>query len=164
MKFFRFLWKLSVMAGVFGVGYIVGREHSFEEEELWNEENEENNDGEKSGDSEDKGDSESKDDSDDKDDEAKPCACASCGEKVDVVFNYENAEASKVAVVGDFNAWNKDASPLKREGSSWSVKISLDKGRHEYQFVINDTDWVVDPKAAESVKNKYEGMNSVLVA
>ena len=35
MKFLRFTWKLLVMAAVFGVGYIVGREHSFEEEEQW---------------------------------------------------------------------------------------------------------------------------------
>ena len=44
MKFLRFVWKLFVMAAVFGVGYVVGREHSFEEEEQWEAENRKNND------------------------------------------------------------------------------------------------------------------------
>ncbi|MBI3039951.1 hypothetical protein HYY75_13030, partial [bacterium] len=35
LRLFRWLWKLFILASVFGIGYIIGREHSFEEDEDW---------------------------------------------------------------------------------------------------------------------------------
>ncbi|MFC1742530.1 hypothetical protein ACFL35_00945 [Candidatus Riflebacteria bacterium] len=32
---FRFLWRALILSIVFGAGYILGREHSFEEDEDW---------------------------------------------------------------------------------------------------------------------------------
>ncbi len=138
MRFLRFVWKLFVMASVFGIGYIIGREHSFEEEEMWEDEAEKK---------------ESKDDS-------KP-ACSSCGDN-EVEFEFDDADAKKVSIVGNFNDWNKDANPMKLENGIWKCTLKLKPGKHEYQFVVNDTDWIVDPKSGTSVKNKYEGMNSVI--
>ncbi|PKL43028.1 MAG: hypothetical protein CVV41_11525 [Candidatus Riflebacteria bacterium HGW-Riflebacteria-1] len=135
MKFLRFVWKLFVMASVFGIGYIIGREHSFEEEEMWEEESEKEN---------------------------KSETATTDGPGVDKEFTYESATATKVSIVGNFNDWNKDANPLNKEDGVWKTSLNLKPGKHEYQFVINDTDWIVDPKQAVSVKNKYEGMNSVV--
>lgn len=127
------------MASVFGIGYIIGREHSFEEEEMWEDEE-----------------FESEDESEDQPTETND------SEDVEVTFELEDAEASKVALVGDFNDWNKDASPMTKEGELWSCNVSLKPGKHEYQFVVNDTDWVIDPNSDKNVKNKYEGQNSVI--
>ena len=69
----------------------------------------------------------------------------------------------KGALVGSFNNWNKDADPMNKEGNSWKLVKTLEAGSYEYQFVVNDTDWVVDPKSETLVKNKYEGQNSVIV-
>ena len=135
MRFLRFVWKLFVMASVFGIGYIIGREHSFEEEEMWEEEAEKEN---KSG------------------------TGVTGGISIDREFAYENADATKVSIVGNFNDWNKDANPLVKENGIWKTHISLKPGKHEYQFVVNDTDWIIDPKQEIAVKNKYEGMNSVI--
>ncbi|EKD81837.1 MAG: hypothetical protein ACD_39C01617G0002 [uncultured bacterium] len=135
MRFLRFVWKLFVMASVFGIGYIIGREHSFEEEEMWEEEGE-------------------------KDNKAETGAAGGAG--VDREFTYENAAATKVSIVGNFNNWNKDANPLTKENGIWKTHLNLKPGKHEYQFVVNDTDWVVDPKQEIAVKNKFEGMNSVI--
>lgn len=138
MRFLRFVWKLFVMASVFGIGYIIGREHSFEEEEMWEEEAEKGNK-----------------------DEKKTEDCASCSDN-EVEFEFEDADAKKVSVVGAFNDWNKDANQMKLENGIWKCTINLKSGKHEYQFVVNDTDWVVDPKSGSAVKNKFEGMNSVI--
>lgn len=135
MKFLRFVWKLFVMASVFGIGYIIGREHSFEEEEMWEEEAE-------------------------KDSKSETGDAGGAG--VDKEFTYENADATKVSIVGNFNNWNKDANPLTKENGIWKTSLNLKPGKHEYQFVVNDTDWIIDPKQGISVKNKYEGMNSVV--
>ena len=139
MRFLRFVWKLFVMASVFGIGYIIGREHSFEEEEMWEEEND------KAGDKP----------------EGKTAGGSSSGDNV-VEFEFEDADAKKVSVVGNFNDWNKDTNTMKLENGIWKCSVSLKPGKYEYQFVVNDTDWIVDPKSGNAVKNKYEGMNSII--
>ena len=166
MKFLRFTWKLFVMAAVFGVGYIVGREHSFEEEEQWEAENKKNS--EHSG-------AFDKAEGSGSSDECKSCsdkACDSCdkSDKADenkadekgVVFEYKDEKAVKVALVGTFNNWNKDADPMTKENDTWKCTKKLVAGTYEYQYVVNDTDWVVDEKAGKIVKNKYEGKNAVI--
>jgi len=135
MRFLRFVWKLFVMASVFGIGYIIGREHSFEEEEMWEEEAEKEN---------------------------KTGTGTSSGTGVEKEFTYENQAATRVSIVGTFNDWNKDANPMTLENGTWKTRINLKPGKHEYQFVINDTDWVTDPKQDKSAENKYEGKNSVI--
>jgi len=135
MRFLRFVWKLFVMASVFGIGYIIGREHSFEEEEMWEEEAEKEN---------------------------KSAANTSSGTGIEKEFTLENATATKVSIVGSFNDWNKDANPMALENGTWKTRINLKPGKHEYQFVINDTDWITDPKQDKSAENKYEGKNSVI--
>lgn len=135
MRFLRFVWKLFVMASVFGIGYIIGREHSFEEEEMWEEE---------AGKTEDN------------------TTARVSGSESEVVFEFEDADAVKVAIVGNFNDWNKDKNPMKKENGVWKCTLNLKPGKHEYQFVVNDTDWIVDPKSGTAVKNKFEGMNSII--
>jgi len=142
MRFIRSIWKLFIMASVFGIGYIIGREHSFEEEEMWEDEEFEDNENDKPAD----------------EDEPE----ASDGEDIEVTFELEDEEAEKVSLVGAFNDWNKDKTPMKKEENIWKCTVSLKPGKHEYQFVINETDWVVDPKSEKNVKNKYEGTNSVI--
>ncbi|MBR4569440.1 MAG: hypothetical protein IKO19_02045 [Candidatus Riflebacteria bacterium] len=170
MKFLRFVWKLFVMAAVFGVGYVVGREHSFEEEEQWeaeNRKNNENNDKTECSSCTEKNCDTCKEAP--KAEEKPECAactdknCAECKGENGVTFEYENEKASKVAVVGNFNNWNKDADPMVKENNTWKCTKALEAGTYEYQFVVDDTDWVVDPKAETTVKNKYEGYNSVVV-
>ncbi len=135
MGFLRFIWKLFVMASVFGIGYIIGREHSFEEEEMWEEEAASSENSPTSSDT---------------------------GEESEVTFEFEDAEATKVSIVGPFNDWNKDKHPMTKENNVWKCTLNLKPGKYEYQFVVNETDWVVDPKSGDAVKNKYEGKNSVI--
>ncbi|NLI77994.1 MAG: glycoside hydrolase family 13 [Candidatus Riflebacteria bacterium] len=144
-RLLRFIWKLFILASVFGIGYIIGREHSFEEEEDWD------ND-------EDAG-------TGDKKPEGTPAATPSApAAEVQVEFSYTDPKATAVAVVGDFNDWNKDKNPLKLEDGVWKGSMTLKPGRHEYKFVVNNTDWITDPKSSETVADKYGGRSSILVA
>lgn len=137
MKFIRLVWKLFIMASVFGIGYIIGREHSFEEEEMWEEEAE-------------------------KLDDSNSDEGTDNGQESEVEFELEDEEATKVSLVGTFNDWKKQGNPMKKEDGVWKCTLNLKPGKYEYQFVINETDWVVDPKSEDNIKNKYEGMNSVI--
>ncbi|MDB4905275.1 MAG: glycoside hydrolase family 13 domain protein [Gemmatimonadetes bacterium] len=60
--------------------------------------------------------------------------------------------AASVALVGDFNAWDKAATPLAQEPGSgvWSVALPLVPGRHVYAFLVNGAEWVVDPRAPKA--------------
>ena len=56
--------------------------------------------------------------------------------------------ARRVSVVGDFNAWDPEASPLVRGADgSWRARIAVPPGRYEYAFVVDDNRWVTDPVA-----------------
>jgi AMP-activated protein kinase-like protein len=56
--------------------------------------------------------------------------------------------ARRVVLVGDFNKWDEQATPLEREpGSSlWSVTVPIQRGRHVYAFLV-DSVWTVDKHA-----------------
>ena len=73
--------------------------------------------------------------------------------------------ASRVRVVGDFNAWDGDRAPMTRDAASglWSVTLSLRPGRHVYAFVVDDTVWVRDPRAPAAPDADFGRPGSVLL-
>lgn len=76
---------------------------------------------------------------------------AGVGETVHVVrFVLAAPGARTVTLVGDFNAWAKEATPLATAAAPgvWTVSVPLSPGRHEYAFIVDGERWVVDPLAA----------------
>lgn len=57
--------------------------------------------------------------------------------------------ARRVTLVGTFNDWNPEATPLRPEaaGKVWVVEVPLEPGRHEYAFVVDGERWLADPSA-----------------
>ena len=53
-----------------------------------------------------------------------------------------------VAVVGNFNNWNKNAHPMLDEDGdgTWETEISLPPGVYQYRFLLNGTRWIKDPQ------------------
>ncbi|RCK79637.1 MAG: glycoside hydrolase, family 13 domain protein [Candidatus Ozemobacter sibiricus] len=149
IRLLRFIWKLFILASAFGIGYIIGREHSFEEEEDWDSDEEA---GTSTGSTTGTGAA----------DEKKPETPAPATES-QVEFTYTDPKATAVAVVGDFNDWNKDKNPMQLVDGVWKATVALKPGRHEYKFVVNNTDWITDPKSAETVADKYGGRSSIVV-
>ena len=66
-----------------------------------------------------------------------------------VRFVFVDPSATQVAVVGSFNQWRKDATPLEATGvpGVWAVSVPLEAGRHEYAFVVDGEKWSPDPFA-----------------
>lgn len=82
--------------------------------------------------------------------------------KVAISFR-PHREISKVALVGSFNNWDKDADPMPRqEDGSFRFVISLNPGLYHYKFVLNDVEWIADPTCPERVHDGLGGDNSVL--
>src|SRR5438067_9973386 len=61
------------------------------------------------------------------------------GGRATVRFVYVAPYASRVALVGDFNAWNPAAMPMRRsaDGRAWMIDVPLMPGRHVYAFVVD---------------------------
>jgi hypothetical protein len=76
----------------------------------------------------------------------------------------EAPDARRVAVAGDFNAWDAEATPLSRDEGSrrWSVTLALHAGEHRYAFVVDGTRWVPDPRAEHSVEGADGRIYSLL--
>ena len=80
-----------------------------------------------------------------------------------VTFNYENANATSVSVAGSFNGWSTTANPMTKDADGvWTVTIpNVEAGNHQYKFVVNGSEWVLD-SANTNVFTEADGnQNSV---
>jgi 1,4-alpha-glucan branching enzyme len=73
--------------------------------------------------------------------------------------------ARSVALVGSFNSWNPEATPLHRTDGTgvWVVDVPLAPGRHEYGFLVDGVQWQPDPTAPRGAANEYGSPNSVVL-
>lgn len=77
---------------------------------------------------------------------------------------FDAPHAERVAIAGDFNRWDADATPLARDPASrrWSVTLALHDGEHRYAFVVDGTRWVPDPHTGRSVRGEDGRVYSLL--
>jgi Carbohydrate-binding module 48 (Isoamylase N-terminal domain) len=82
---------------------------------------------------------------------------------VELVFSAP--AATSVRVVGDFNGWDERQAPMMRDHASglWSVQLMLRPGRHVYAFVVNDTQWMRDPRATAAPDADFGRPGSVVL-
>jgi hypothetical protein len=73
---------------------------------------------------------------------------AAVNEVQTVQFVFRAPGAHRVALVGDFNDWDGDATPLRpAAGGLWTVTVPLTAGRYTYTFVVDGERWLADPAA-----------------
>jgi len=83
-------------------------------------------------------------------------------EKITFTFNAESKPYSKVSVVGDLTNWNPNVLFMEKRDSIWSISLSLNPGRYQYQIVA-DGNWFLDPGNSDSIDNGIGGYNSQLL-
>ncbi len=73
--------------------------------------------------------------------------------------------ANAVSVVGDFNGWKADATPMKRlRDGSFSVVMELPKGReYRFRYLLDGGRWENDWCADRYEPSPFGGDNSVVV-
>lgn len=77
-------------------------------------------------------------------------------------FMFVDPAAKSVALVGDFNRWDAEATPLARSSAgAWARTVRLTSGRHEYAFVVDGKHWVTD-RYARSSHDAFDVQSSVL--
>jgi hypothetical protein len=83
-------------------------------------------------------------------------------------FVFVAPAAAQVAVVGDFNQWNAEATPMTRIGDTdaWTASVPMSPGRHIYSFFTVGQDgerWIADPHAPAAPDDGFGRANSVLI-
>jgi Carbohydrate-binding module 48 (Isoamylase N-terminal domain) len=80
-------------------------------------------------------------------------------------FVLENTTARRVSVVGDFNNWNPNATPMTRssDGGLWSVILRIVPGRHVYGYMVNDSIFTLDPRKPKARDADFGTDASVLM-
>jgi hypothetical protein len=65
--------------------------------------------------------------------------------------------ARSVALVGDFNDWNAERTPLEpvRRGGVWTVTVPLPPGKYTYNFVVDGTQVMPDPAAPKAPTDDF---------
>ena len=78
-----------------------------------------------------------------------------------VTFRFRCPGARAVTLVGDFNHWDGSAHPMSPDDrlETWTLTLSLEPGRYEYKFFVNNRDWWNDP-TAPTVPNVWGSENS----
>ena len=83
--------------------------------------------------------------------------------EVAVRFVLVAPNASMVTIVGDFNAWNPTATPMRRSRAGlWSLDLELPSGRHTYGFVVDGV-LRADPDALGSADEDFGVPSSVVL-
>lgn len=78
-----------------------------------------------------------------------------------VKFEFSAPEAKEVSLAGNFNQWNSQANPMKKDRKGmWKGTLSLEPGRYEYRFIV-DGIWENDPSCSSRVTNEFGGENCV---
>jgi hypothetical protein len=96
-----------------------------------------------------------------------PLPAASSTDTV-MTFVFVANGAAKVSIVGDFNQWNADATPMKRipNSNAWTATVSLPAGRHLYSFHTTGAggeNWLADPNAPANPDEGFGRASSVLL-
>lgn len=79
-----------------------------------------------------------------------------------VRVEFRHPTATTVAIVGTFNGWRPEASPMVAVGAGrWLKELVLAPGTYEY-LLLADGQWLPDPAARGTIPNPFGGVNSLL--
>ena len=77
-------------------------------------------------------------------------------------FSFFSPGAMKVNIAGEFNGWDTQALPMKKDKEGiWKANVELPPGRYEYKLFA-DNAWVEDLLDSESVFNSFGTRNFVI--
>jgi 1,4-alpha-glucan branching enzyme len=78
-----------------------------------------------------------------------------------IQFSFKADPAREVSLVGEFNNWDPDADPMKRDGNgTWTKTKMLSPGNIEYKFWV-DGQWIEDPENLRVCPNCFGTQNNV---
>ena len=81
--------------------------------------------------------------------------------KVKFSFIVENAET--IEILGLNSDWENSVIMSKKKDGSFSADVNLPKdSKHEFKYLVNETEWLNEPEADAETPNAFGGTNSVI--
>jgi 1,4-alpha-glucan branching enzyme len=76
-----------------------------------------------------------------------------------------DVQALQAAVVGEFNNWDPNATPMKRKkDGSFSTAVTLEPGReYRFKYYLDSARWENDPQPDGLVSNIFGTQDSVII-
>ena len=84
------------------------------------------------------------------------------GQTVLVRLLFAAPDARSVAVAGNFNQWRTDSHAMVRKDGMWSITLPLQPGVYTYMFIVNNEQWVSDPRAETYRDDGFGHQNAVM--
>lgn len=82
--------------------------------------------------------------------------------KVKFSFKVENAET--IEILGLNSDWQNSVVMSKKKDGSFSADINLPKeSKHEFRYLVNETEWLNEPQADLQEPNSFGSTNSVII-
>ena len=82
--------------------------------------------------------------------------------KVKFIYTVDNAETVKI--LGLNSDWQTSITMTRKKDGTFTSEVSLPKdSRHEFKYLVNETEWINDPDADAQHPNEFGGNNSVIV-
>ena len=72
-------------------------------------------------------------------------------------FRYKAPDAKSVELMCEFNDW-KSVPMTKGADGVWTASVSLSPGTYGYKFLVNGSDWMLDPD--NSAKKTVNGVEN----
>jgi 1,4-alpha-glucan branching enzyme len=78
-------------------------------------------------------------------------------------FAFYSSEATNVYVAGEFNGWNTESLPMKKDKDGvWRSKVQLLPGRYEYKLFA-DNAWIENLPGTEAIPNPFGTQNFIIL-
>ena len=77
-------------------------------------------------------------------------------------FIFVAPHAKSVQVIGDFNDWQPNVHPMRRQpDGGWLIRIAMHHGHHRYLFLVDGTP-MLDPRAHGCTRNERDEKVSLI--
>jgi AMP-activated protein kinase-like protein len=81
-----------------------------------------------------------------------------------VKFSFKDENADTVQIRGLNSDWQKSIVMSKKKDGSFTADVTLPKdSKHQFKYVVNETEWLNEPEADSQEPNEFGGSNSVIV-
>ena len=81
-----------------------------------------------------------------------------------VKFSLKDDNAETVQIRGLNSDWQKSIEMARKKDGSFTADVTLPKdSKHEFKYLINETNWLNEPEADSQEPNEFGGSNSVIV-
>ena len=81
-----------------------------------------------------------------------------------VKFSLRTDHAETVEIRGLNSDWQKSVEMAKKKDGSFTADVTLPKdSRHQFKYVVNETQWLNEPEPDGQEPNEFGGSNSVIV-